>query len=38
MHNGLRDRITHLVNATGLGGPRFGDHRFGFHRFGGPFS
>jgi AraC-like DNA-binding protein len=38
MLNGLRDRITNLVNATGLGGPRFGDHRFGFHRFGGPFS
>jgi hypothetical protein len=33
----LKDRITNLVNATGLPGPRLRDHE-GFRRFGGPFS
>jgi hypothetical protein len=41
--NGLKDRITNLVNSTGLGGPHFrgrgfgeGFHDFGFRRFDGP--
>jgi polyhydroxyalkanoate synthesis regulator phasin len=37
MLSDLKDRITNLVNATGLPGPRFRDHE-GFRRFGGPFS
>jgi hypothetical protein len=43
MLNGLKDRITNLVNSTGLGGPHFrgrgfgeGFHDFGFRRFDGP--
>jgi len=41
--NGLKDRITNLVNSTGLRGPHFrgrgfGErfHEFGFRRFAGP--
>jgi hypothetical protein len=43
MLNGLKDRITNLVNSTGLGGPHFrgrgfgeGFRDFGFRRFDGP--
>jgi hypothetical protein len=43
MLNGLKDRITNLVNSTGLGGPHlrgrgFGEgfRDFGFRRFDGP--
>ena len=43
MLNGLKDRITNLVNSRGVGephfrGPGFGDgfRHFGFRRFGGP--
>jgi hypothetical protein len=42
MLNGLKDRITNLVNSRGLGGephfrgPGFGFRDFGFRRFGGP--
>jgi hypothetical protein len=43
MLNGLKDRITNLVNSTGLSGPHFrgrgfGErfHDFGFRRFAGP--
>jgi hypothetical protein len=41
--NGLKERITNLVNSRGIGGPRFrgrgfgeGFHDFGFRRFTGP--
>jgi hypothetical protein len=43
MLNGLKDRITNLVNSTGLGAPHFrgpgpglGFRHFGFRRFDGP--
>lgn len=45
MLNGLKDRITNLVNSRGLGGPHFrgpgfgegfGFRHFGFRRFSGP--
>ena len=41
MLNGLKDRITNLVNGTGLGEPHFrgqgfGFRHFGFRRFDGP--
>jgi hypothetical protein len=40
MLNGLKDRITNLVNSRGLGGPHFrgrpGFRDFGFRRFDGP--
>ena len=42
MLNGLKDRITNLVNSTGLGeplwgpAPGFGFRHFGFRRFDGP--
>ena len=35
---GLRERITNLVNSTGLGGPPEGFRHFGFRHFDGPFS
>ena len=38
MLNGLKDRITNLVNSTGLGRPPFARPSFGFRRFHGPFS
>ena len=34
--NGLKERITSLVNATALEGLHFGRPAFGFRRFGGP--
>lgn len=36
MLNGLRDRITSLVNSTHLGGPHFGRPPDGFRHFGRP--
>jgi len=36
MLNGLQNRITNLVNSTGLGRPPFARPSFGFRHFGGP--
>jgi len=36
MLNGLKDRITSLVNSTGLGEPHFRRPSFGFRHFDGP--
>ncbi len=36
MLDGLKDRITNLVNSTGLGEPHFRRPGFGFRRFVGP--